>query len=139
MRVLLDTHLLVWIVAGDPRAEALRDLIDDPASDVGFSVASLWEIGIKRALERPDFRVEPAALRHALISAGYMEVPVTGEHALAAPLLPPIHKDPFDRMIVAQALVEDRVLLTSDDAVIGYPGDIRHLRQVGAMPPRSVT
>lgn len=138
MRVLLDTHLLVWIAAGDPRAEALRELIDDPAADIGFSVASLWEIGIKRALERPDFRVEPAALRHALLSASYVEVPVTGEHALAAPLLPPIHKDPFDRMVVAQALVEDRVLLTSDDAILAYPGDIRHLRQIDAPPAEGV-
>jgi len=120
LRVLLDTHLLVWIVAGDPRAEALRDLIDDPASDVGFSVASLWEIGIKRALERPDFRVEPAALRHALISAGYMEVPVTGEHALAAPLLPPIHKDPFDRMIIWQAIRQGWTLVSKDAAFEAY-------------------
>lgn len=103
----------------------MRTVVDDPATDVAYSVASLWEIGIKRSLARSDFRIDPAALRQGLLAAAYVELPVTGEHALAAPLLPPIHKDPFDRLIVAQALVEERVLFTSDASLGGYPADIR--------------
>jgi len=90
-----------------------------------FSVASVWEIAIKFALGRPDFRVDPRALRRGLLDNGYAELPVTADHALATLALPPIHKDPFDQLLVAQATVEGVVLLTADPTVAGYPGPVR--------------
>ena len=126
MKLLLDTHLLLW-AAGEPGqlpAPALA-LIDDPANELIFSAASLWEIAIKRQLGRNDFRVDPRLLRRGLRDNGYLELPVTSEHALATDSLPPIHKDPFDRILVAQATVEGMALLTVDPVVARYRGPVR--------------
>ena len=90
-----------------------------------FSVVSLWEIAIKFALGRPDFQVDPRVLRRGLLDNGYRELPITADHALATAGLPPIHKDPFDRLLVAQATVDGIVLLTADQIVARYPGPIR--------------
>lgn len=128
MKLLLDTHLLLW-AAGDPArlpASALA-MIDDPANEPVFSAASLWEIAIKRGLGREDFRVDPRRLRRGLLDNGYVELPVTSEHALALDSLPPIHKDPFDRILVAQAVVEGMVLLTTDPIVARYQGPVREV------------
>ena len=127
MRLLLDTHLLIW-AAEDSGPGALRGadvLIDDPANDLMFSAASIWEMAIKFALRRPDFPFDPRTLRRALLDNGYEELPVTAEHAAATTDLPPIHKDPFDRLLVAQAAVEGLLLLTTDTVVARYPGPIR--------------
>lgn len=126
MKLLLDTHLLLW-AAGEPgRLPApARALIDDPANELIFSAASLWEIVIKRRLGRDDFRVDPRLLRRGLLDNGYSELPVTSEHAVALDSLPPIHKDPFDRILVAQATVEGMALLTVDPVVARYPGPVR--------------
>ena len=126
MRLLLDTHLLLW-AAGEPHrlSPSARSLIEDPDNILVFSVVSLWEIAIKRGLERQDFLVEPRVLRRALLDNGYDELVVTGDHALSVEGLPPIHKDPFDRLLVAQAMAEGITLLTSDDRVGEYPGPIR--------------
>jgi PIN domain nuclease of toxin-antitoxin system len=124
--LLLDTHLLLW-AAGQPEklsAEA-RDLIEDSGNTLAFSAASLWEIVIKSSLGRDDFRVEPRRLRRGLLDAGYREIAVTGEHALAVRHLPPLHKDPFDRILIAQADTEGAVLLTADRLIAQYPGSIR--------------
>jgi PIN domain nuclease of toxin-antitoxin system len=124
--LLLDTHLLLW-AAGQPdklSAEA-RNLIEDSGNTLAFSAASLWEIVIKSGLGRDDFQVEPRRLRRGLLDAGYHEIAVTGEHALAVRRLPPLHKDPFDRILIAQADVEGAVLLTADHIVAQYPGAIR--------------
>lgn len=126
MKLLLDTHVLLW-AAGTPErlsAEA-RDLLRDPANDLIFSVASLWEIAIKSSLGRADFAVDAGVLRRGLIENGYGELPVDGAHALAVGGLPPLHRDPFDRMLVAQARVEGFALVTADAAVAGYGGAIR--------------
>ena len=126
MTLLLDTHLLLW-AAGDPErlsAES-QDLLGDPATELMFSTASIWEIVIKNALGRSDFRVEPRLLRDGLIQNGYSELAVRSEHALAVGHLPPIHKDPFDRILIAQAQVENVTLLTTDDKVACYPGPIQ--------------
>ena len=126
MKLLLDTHLLLW-AAGEPGqlpAPALA-LIGDPANELIFSAASLWEIAIKRRLGRNDFRVDPRLLRRGLRDNGYLELPVTSEHALAIDSLPPIHKDPFDRILVAQATVEGMALLTVDPVVARYRGPVR--------------
>jgi len=126
MKLLLDTHLLLW-AAGDPAklSKSARTLLSDPNNDLIFSAASLWEITIKRALGRPDFRVEPRLLRRGLLDNGYIELPITSEHALATDTLPALHKDPFDRILVAQAMVEGITLLTVDSLVAKYPGPIR--------------
>ena len=92
-----------------------------------MSAASLWEIAIKSGLGRPDFHVDPRLLRRGLLENGYDELAVSGDHATAVDLLPPIHKDPFDRILVAQAQIEGITLLTTDDFVARYPGPIRML------------
>jgi len=126
MKFLLDTHLLLW-AAGSPRrlSAQARKLLGDADHQLFFSSASLWEIAIKRGLGRDDFQVEPGLLRRGLLDNGYQELPISGIHALAIESLPPIHKDPFDRMLVSQALTEGFTLLTSDPAVARYPGPIR--------------
>jgi PIN domain nuclease of toxin-antitoxin system len=126
VKLLLDTHLLLW-AAGDPDrlpAAAIR-LIEDPANELIFSAASIWEIAIKRQLGRSDFRVDPRLLRRGLRDNGYLELPVTSEHALATDTLPPHHKDPFDRILIAQATVEGMALLTVDPVVARYRGPVR--------------
>ncbi len=126
MRLLLDTHLLLWS-AGQPdrlSAEA-RSLLQDPGNDLVFSVASLWEITIKRGLGRADFRVEPRVLRRGLRDHGYVELAIAADHALAVDLLPPLHKDPFDRLLLAQAVMEGITLLTADPLVARYPAPVR--------------
>ena len=92
-----------------------------------FSAASLWEISIKRGLERPNFQVDPRVLRRGLLDNGYQELAMTSEHAVSIDSLPPIHKDPFDRILVAQATVEGITLLTADALVAQYPGPVRHV------------
>ncbi len=128
MRLMLDTHLLLW-AAGAPRrlsAEA-RALFDVPGSELFFSAASFWEIAIKRRLGRDDFHVDARLLRRGLFDNGYNELPVNSEHALAVESLPPIHRDPFDRMLVAQATIEGITLLTADSLVAQYPGPVRRV------------
>jgi PIN domain nuclease of toxin-antitoxin system len=126
MKLLLDTHLLLW-AAGDPgrlSGPALA-LIDDSANELIFSAASLWEIAIKRRLGREDFRVDLPLLRRGLLDNGYCELPVTSEHAIAVEGLPPIHRAPFDRILVAQATFEGMALLTVDPIVARYQGPVR--------------
>jgi len=129
MRLLLDTHLPIRSAVARRRVpEGASALIEDPANTPASSVASLWEIAIKQAQGRPDFDVDPTVLRRGLLDAGYEEIPITGEHAVAAGALPPLHKDPFDRMLVAQALTEGLVLLTADATLGRYPGPARVFR-----------
>src|SRR5579863_5512581 len=126
MKLLLDTHLLLW-AAGHPErlSAAARALLDDPHSELLFSSASLWEISIKRGLGRDDFRVDPRLLRRGLLDNGYGELPITSEHAVSTDHLPELHKDPFDRILIAQANVEGITLLTDDRRVAAYPGPVR--------------
>ena len=105
--------------------DGVRSLIEDPDTEVVFSAVSLWEVAVKNGLGREDFDVDPRLLRRDLLEHGYTELPVTGAHAVAVDLLPRIHKDPFDRMLVAQVQVEGITLLTADDVVARYPGPIR--------------
>lgn len=121
MRLLLDTHLLLWAAGQPGRLSAkARALLEDAGNELWFSAASLWEITIKRGLGRADFRVEPRALRRGLLDNGYRELPVTSEHAVTTDTLPILHKDPFDRILVAQSLAEGITLLTADTLVAQY-------------------
>lgn len=128
MKLLLDTHLLLW-AAAEPEKLSLAALAEIEAADndLLFSAASLWEVAIKRGLGRADFTVDPRLLRRGLLDNGYHELPVTGEHAVAVDGLPPIHKDPFDRILVAQSIVEGITLLTVDDMVAWYPAPVRRI------------
>jgi PIN domain nuclease of toxin-antitoxin system len=126
MKLLLDTHLLLWS-AGQPdrlSAEA-RSLIGEPQNELLFSAASVWEIVIKRGLARDDFKVDARLLRRGLLDNGYGELPIGSEHVVAIESLPALHKDPFDRILIAQAQVEGITLLTSDSMVASYPGAVR--------------
>jgi PIN domain nuclease of toxin-antitoxin system len=126
VKLLLDTHLLLWAAGTPDRLPAVaRDLIEDPGNILIFSVASLWEIAIKRGLGRDDFRVDPRLLRRGLIDNGYAELAITSEHVVAVESLPPLHRDLFDRLLIAQATAEGVTLLTSDKALAAYPGPIR--------------
>ena len=128
MNLLLDTHVLLWAAVASRRLpEDARALIEDPGNELVFSAASLWEVAIKNGLGREEFSVDPRLLRRGLLENGYVELPVTGAHAVAVDLLPPIHKDPFDRILVAQAQIEGFTLLTADEVVTRYPGPIRAL------------
>jgi PIN domain nuclease of toxin-antitoxin system len=126
MKLLLDTHLLLW-AAGKPNRlpAAVRKLIDSPANELLFSAASVWEVAIKRGLGRSDFQADPRLLRRGLLDNGYTELPILSDHVVAIESLPPIHKDPFDRLLVAQATVEGITLLTADSIVAEYPGPVR--------------
>lgn len=128
MRLLLDTHVLLWAARTPDRLpDEARSLIEDPATELLFSAASLWEIAIKSGLGRGDFDLDPRLLRRGLLENGYTELPVTGAGAVAVDLLPPIHKDPFDRLLVAQAQIEGVMLLTANKSVGRYPGPIQVL------------
>jgi PIN domain nuclease of toxin-antitoxin system len=123
---LLDTHVLLW-AAGQPDRlpSKARKLLGDPRNEPVFSSASLWEIAIKSGLGRDDFQVDARLLRRGLLDNGYSELPITSEHAVAIDGLPPIHKDPFDRLLVAQSMVEGITLLTSDPLMAQYPAPVR--------------
>jgi len=125
VRLLPDTHLLLW-AAFEPgkvprKAEAL---LNDMGNQLFFSAASIWEVAIKTARGLADFQVNAARLRMGLLQNGYSEIPVTGAHAVAVAGLPMLHKDPFDRLLVAQAGAEGLMLLTSDKILAAYPGSI---------------
>ena len=128
MKLLLDTQILLW-AAGQPErlSAAARKLLSNKRNDLLFSAASLWEIAIKKSLGREDFRIEPRLLRRGLLDNGYTELPVTSQHAVSIDGLPPLHKDPFDRLLVAQATSEGITLVTADAQVARYPGPVRRV------------
>lgn len=128
MKLLLDTHLLLW-AAGEPDllSPQAHDLLVDTDHELLFSVASLWEVAIKCGLGRADFQVDPRLLYRGLLDNDYLELSITSEHAIMVLDLPPLHKDPFDRLLVAQSLVEGLTLLTADPLVAQYPGPIRRV------------
>ena len=126
MNFLLDTHLLLWAASAPERLSAkARSLLLATDSGLIFSSASLWEISIKRTLGRADFNVDPRRFWRMLLVNGYTELAVSSEHAIAVNDLPLLHKDPFDRILVAQARVEGLVLLTVDKVVAKYGAGVR--------------
>jgi PIN domain nuclease of toxin-antitoxin system len=131
VNLLLDTHLLLWAAGFEAGHSSLPPaavaLIGDEANTLYFSAASIWEVAIKSALGRPDFDADPHLLRRGLLDNDYAELPITGEHAAAVRWLPPIHNDPFDRLLVAQAAIEGATLLTADAKVAAYGGPIQRV------------
>lgn len=126
MRLLLDTHLLLWAAASPDRlSQEATALLSDTENILHYSVASLWEVAIKNALRRPDFSVETGRFRRMLQAHGYQEVAITGEHTIGVETLPPLHKDPFDRILIAQARNEVLLLITSDALLSKYGEGIR--------------
>jgi PIN domain nuclease of toxin-antitoxin system len=125
MRLLLDTHLLIWAM-GDPGrlSMSLRERLEEPANTLVFSVASLWELVIKAGLGREGFLVQPALLRRALLDGGWRELPINASHVFAVAHLPSPHRDPFDRLLLAQATEEGLLLLTADVQLTRYPGPV---------------
>jgi PIN domain nuclease of toxin-antitoxin system len=121
MRLLVDTHLLLWAVAQSDRLPPeVAVLLEDASNQVYCSTASLWEIAIKAGLRRSDFQVDLPALRAALPKMSIEELPITGKHTETLIELPPIHKDPFDRMLIAQSMKEPLLLLTNDAILARY-------------------
>jgi PIN domain nuclease of toxin-antitoxin system len=128
LNLLLDTHVLLC-AAGQPEklTSTAQELLLDPAHDLFFSPISLWEVSIKRARDRPDFRTDPRRLWRMLLANGYRELPVTSEHTIAVDALPPLHRDPFDRLLLAQARTEGFELITADRIIAAYGEGIRYI------------
>lgn len=125
MKLLLDTHLLLWTISGDDRLSAqAKELIDDDRNELHFSVVNIWETAIKHNLGRQNFLFAPRHVRRGLLEHGFREIEIKSEHAIAAGELPRLHRDPFDRLLIAQAAAEDAILLTSDAAITRYSGSI---------------
>jgi PIN domain nuclease of toxin-antitoxin system len=128
VKFLLDTHVLLWAAGQPDRLPAkARRLMADPRNELIFSAASLWEIAIKKGLGREDFHADARLLRRGLLDNGYSELGITSGHAVAMDSLPPIHKDPFDRLLIAQSMMEGITLLTTDPVVARYPAPVQRV------------
>lgn len=126
MRLLLDTHLLLWAAASSKRLPSeARALLEDGANEAYYSAASIWEIALKRSLARKDFRIDLDALLSALPEMQLMELPITAAHAAGVTGLAPIHRDPFDRLLLAQSIAEPLTLLTNDALLAKYWDGVR--------------
>ncbi|MFC7476776.1 type II toxin-antitoxin system VapC family toxin [Dankookia sp. GCM10030260] len=138
--LLPDTRWLIRAAAGPEYVPAdARALIADPTNALAFSAASIWEVAIRTAPGRPGFRTDPRRLRSGLLRGGYRELPVTAERGIAVARLPPVHRDPFDRSLVAQAGVEGAILLTADRTVARCPGPVRLVAAWCRLRPASLT
>lgn len=125
MNLLLDTHIILWATTRPAQlSQEARRLLLDEQNTLFFSAASIWEIAIKHGLGKPDFTTDPSVLNRALLDHCYVSLPITGAHALAVTRLPLIHRDPFDRLLIAQATAEGITLLTADQDIAAYPGPI---------------
>jgi PIN domain nuclease of toxin-antitoxin system len=121
VRLLLDTHILLWALIEPNRLSAeFHAVLEDPNNEVLFSAASVWEMSIKAALGRADFQVAPARIVEAAQDTGFVELPVRAPAALQVAALPHHHRDPFDRLLVAQAMTEPAALYTADTQLQAY-------------------
>ena len=124
--LLLDTQLLVWVGYAPQRlGRSLAAELVDRRHVIWFSVVSIWELAIKASLSREDFQVNPPALRLGLLEQGFLELPIQVSHVLAVQQLPWVHRDPFDRLLVAQAAQERLSLITTDRTLLGYGDGVR--------------
>jgi PIN domain nuclease of toxin-antitoxin system len=126
LKLILDTDVIIW-AALDSLAEETKQRLSGEGVELLFSAVSIWEIAIKSRLGKPDFSFDAAVFRRSLFENGYIELPVNGVHAAAVARLPDLHKDPFDRLLIAQAMVEGITLLSADEAVLSYPGPIERV------------
>jgi PIN domain nuclease of toxin-antitoxin system len=124
MKLLLDTHLLLWAATGSGLSETATRRIENPDAELMFSAASIWEVAIKSSQGRADFDIDASVLRRGLLQSGYDELAITSAHAAAVATLPDHHRDPFDRIMIAQAIVEGITFLTADRLVMQYAGPI---------------
>jgi PIN domain nuclease of toxin-antitoxin system len=123
---LLDTHLVLWVAFEPDRlSAAAKKLVQNRTEPLFFSLATLWEVAIKSSLGRPNFSVDVRSLREGLLNAGFQELPIQAEHLHCVATLPWLHRDPFDRLLVAQAIIEDAHLLTADRVLKGYGRFVR--------------
>ena len=118
MRLLLDTHIFLWAVAGSPQLKAPTRRLLESAEEIYVSAASIWEVAIKARLGKID--ADPAELAAAIAPSGFLELPVTAAHAAAVAMLELHHIDSFDRMLIAQALAEPLKLVTADAVLAMY-------------------
>ena len=118
MRLLVDTHLLIWWLAGKSIPARAAELIRDPGNQIYASAVSVWEVAIKVSLGK--IRITPDEFIAALREGGFQELAVTGRHAARVAQLPKHHRDPFDRLLVAQSLAEAMLLLTQDQPLAAY-------------------
>ena len=126
MKFLFDTHVAIWTLFDDPRlSKAARRILSNPGNEFLFSVCNIWEIAIKRGLHAPGFQHDPREIRQYLLRNGCEELTIQSRHAVEVDRLSPIHKDPFDRLLIAQARVEGIILLTADPVIAQYPGPIK--------------
>ena len=124
-RLLLDTHLLLWAALFPERLPEKADrLMRDTANTLYFSTASIWEISIKLSRPRQDLEIDVQEWRAGMLDNGYQELVITSLHAMDVRNLPDLHKDPFDRLLLAQAMREDLTLVTADALLASYPGPI---------------
>ena len=128
MKILIDTHILIWHGFGILPLSA-QEYIQDESNDLFFSPASIWEVAIKRGLNRPDFIIDPYILSNGLFADGFEELPITIHHALSINSLPVIHKDPFDRILLAQAITEKISLLTFDAVLTKYGSPVIYVQK----------
>ena len=128
MKFILDTHLLLWAAGNSKKlSSSARTIINDESNELFFSAASIWEVAIKQSLGRDDFKADARLLRRGLLDNGYSELPIDSEHAVTIDSLPNFHKDPFDRILIAQAMTEGITLLTSNSVIARYSGPIQHI------------
>jgi PIN domain nuclease of toxin-antitoxin system len=128
MKLLVDTQLLLWSASAPKKlSRKAKQLLSDEANALYFSAASLWEVAIKNSLGRADFKVSPSLLRRGLLDNGWEELPITGSHAIGVEHLPPLHGDPFDRILLVQAEAEGMALVTSDKALAQYPFSVHQV------------
>ena len=126
MNFLIDTQLVIWALLDDRRlSQEARQILDTADNRLQFSVCTIWEIAIKRGLNRAGFQFDPREIRRHLIRNGCTELAILSEHVVEVDSLPHLHKDPFDRLLIAQAMVEGITLLTTDSTIARYPGPIR--------------
>lgn len=126
MRYLLDTSVLIWTLGYPERLpDDVREILADPDPMIWFSAINIWEIGIKSSLGRADFDLNPHVARATSLHLGFVELQIDGLQAAAASDLPHFHADPFDRLLIAQAITSGATLLTSDRTIARYQGPIR--------------
>jgi PIN domain nuclease of toxin-antitoxin system len=128
-RLLPDTHILLWAAEGSSRMSAeIESLLTDEDNEIYFSVVSIWEVSIKFALRRPDFAANPSVLKRGLLGLGFRELPILSEHVISVAELPLHHRDPFDRLLVAQAQVEGLTLMTTDKTLARYGKGVQRFK-----------